>query len=96
MKRAFKGSLNRLSKFSGAVFTADGVSIQLAIVSRSVPIALKTVEESVADTSHKEHAPDPNKWMLDSGCSAHMTPHRSGFHKYTPHRLPIHSATGEV
>ncbi|KAJ5124498.1 uncharacterized protein N7515_008323 [Penicillium bovifimosum] len=46
--------------------------------------------------SDKEHAPDPNKWMLDSGCSAHMTPHRTVFNKYTPHRMPIHSATGQV
>ncbi|OQE41636.1 hypothetical protein PENNAL_c0722G11228, partial [Penicillium nalgiovense] len=35
-------------------------------------------------------------WMLDSGCSAHMTPCKSVFHKYTTHKLPIHLATGEV
>ncbi|KAJ5497613.1 Reverse transcriptase RNA-dependent DNA polymerase [Penicillium fimorum] len=40
--------------------------------------------------------PNPNKWMLDSGCSAHMTPCRSVFHTFTAQRLPIHSATGET
>ncbi|KAJ9481428.1 hypothetical protein VN97_g12047 [Penicillium thymicola] len=40
--------------------------------------------------------PDPNVWMLDSGCSAHMTPCRSVFHTFTQESLPIRSATGET
>ena len=51
---------------------------------------------STAAASRQHHTPDPTKWMLDSGCSTHMTPCRSVFHKFTPQRMAIHSATGEV
>ncbi|KGO39027.1 Integrase, catalytic core [Penicillium expansum] len=51
---------------------------------------------SVSATVSLNDAPDPNVWMLDSGCSAHMTPCRSVFHTFTAKTLPIHSATGET
>ncbi|KAJ5517477.1 hypothetical protein N7527_009037 [Penicillium freii] len=51
---------------------------------------------TTSDASHRIHTPDPTKWMLDSGCSTHITPCRSVFHKFIPQRMAIHSATGEV
>ena len=35
-------------------------------------------------------------WCVDSGCSSHMTPHRSFFVEYTPHVIPILIANGHI
>ncbi|KZV92764.1 hypothetical protein EXIGLDRAFT_594535, partial [Exidia glandulosa HHB12029] len=31
-------------------------------------------------------------WNTDTGCSTHMMPHRSWFHKYTPLSVPVELA----
>jgi hypothetical protein len=55
------------------------------------------INSSSPSSLYKEYyAPDPNRWILDSGCSAHITLCRSVFHKYTPYKLLIYLATGEV
>ncbi|KGO64750.1 hypothetical protein PEX1_003960 [Penicillium expansum] len=51
---------------------------------------------SVSATVSLNNALDPNVWMLDSGCSAYITPCRSVFHTFTAKTLPIHSATGKT
>ncbi|KAJ5124616.1 Reverse transcriptase RNA-dependent DNA polymerase [Penicillium bovifimosum] len=39
---------------------------------------------------------DTAKWMIDSGTSTHMTPHRSVFVNFRQCVLPVRTATGEV
>ncbi|KZV83596.1 hypothetical protein EXIGLDRAFT_588936, partial [Exidia glandulosa HHB12029] len=35
-------------------------------------------------------------WILDTGCSSHMTPHRVCFRSYEPYRVPIELADKSV
>ncbi|KAJ5413507.1 hypothetical protein N7465_005812 [Penicillium sp. CMV-2018d] len=39
---------------------------------------------------------DPSRWIVDSGTSTHMTPHRSVFINFRPCVLPVSIATGDV
>lgn len=39
---------------------------------------------------------DPSRWIVDSGTSTHMTPHRSVFINFRPCVLPVSIVTGDV
>ena len=40
--------------------------------------------------------PISNHWLVDSGATSHMTPHRLWFYTMVPHRVPVRLANGVI
>ena len=70
-------------------------------LSTTVPDASSTVLELAGSASvYTAETPVPDSlsscWIVDTGATLHMTPHRHWFEEYTPFRVPVRCANGTV
>lgn len=56
---------------------------------------LSEPEETASLATEGENGKASDDWMLNSGCSRHMTPDRSLFTKITPYQRPVRIANGQ-
>jgi hypothetical protein len=67
-------------------------------VKKSVPAAEHHAKQATEYCWMAQGSTDSLKWMVDSGCSRHMTFHRAAFDTYTPLRktIKISTASGTI
>lgn len=46
--------------------------------------------------SSSDSVPISHQWLVDSGATSHMTPHRHWFHTFVPWRVPVKIANGQI
>src|SRR5260221_3918095 len=78
-KQAYKEKKNSEHTKTGAQVTTEQITTEPEVyVVSTEPLALKAIGDPT----------EPKSWLIDSGCTSHLSPNKSDFISYAPYDTP--------